>query len=86
MKTNQTLLQFSIGVEVVRFVKVRAYGRTRFGKLEKVPQGALPAIPSVFIKSAYAAEKAHYGHRCVRAMGFIATRPSVPKNGRNGPN
>ena len=36
MRTHLTLIQLSIGVEVVRFVRVRAYKRHRYGKLEIV--------------------------------------------------
>ena len=36
MRTHLTLIQLSIGVEVVRFVRVRAYKRYRYGKLETV--------------------------------------------------
>ena len=36
MRTHLTLIQLSIGVEVVRFVRVRAYKRYRYGKLEIV--------------------------------------------------
>ena len=36
MRTHLTLIQLSIGVEDVRFVRVRAYKRYRYGKLEIV--------------------------------------------------
>ena len=36
MRTHPMLIQLSIGVDVVRFVWVRAYKRHRNGKLEKV--------------------------------------------------
>lgn len=36
MRTYLMLIQFSIGVEVVRLVKVRAYTRWRNGKQVKV--------------------------------------------------
>ena len=36
MRAHTTLVHLSIGVEVVRFVWVRAYKRYRNGKLEKV--------------------------------------------------
>lgn len=36
MKTNQRFLIVAIEVEVIRLVKVRAYKRVRFGKVERV--------------------------------------------------
>mgnify|MGYP004559362959 FL=1 len=36
MKTNQHFLIVAIEVEVIRLVKVRAYKRVRFGKVERV--------------------------------------------------
>ena len=36
MRIYLKLMHISIGVEVVRFVKVRAYHRKRFGKIELV--------------------------------------------------
>ncbi len=36
MKTNQRYLIVAIEVEVIRLVKVRAYKRVRFGKVERV--------------------------------------------------
>ena len=36
MRAHTMLIQISIGVEVVRFVRVRAYTRHRNGKLEMV--------------------------------------------------
>jgi hypothetical protein len=36
MRTNQTLIQISVGVKVLKLVKVRSYKRRRRGKIEKV--------------------------------------------------
>lgn len=36
MKTNQHLTIVTIEVEIIRLVKVRAYKRIRFGKIERV--------------------------------------------------
>ncbi len=36
MRTSQHLVIVTIDVEVIRLVKVRAYRRVRFGKVERV--------------------------------------------------
>ena len=36
MRTNQTLIQISVGVKVLKLAKVRSYKRRRRGKIEKV--------------------------------------------------
>ena len=36
MRRNQTLIQISIGVKVLKLVKVRSYKRRRNDKIEKV--------------------------------------------------
>ncbi len=36
MRTNQHLVIVAIEVEIVRLVRVRAYRRVRFGKVERV--------------------------------------------------
>ena len=36
MRTSQYLVMVTIEVEIVRIVKVRAYRRVRFGKIERV--------------------------------------------------
>ncbi len=36
MRTNHILLEISLRVEVIKFVRVRAYKRFRFGKIERV--------------------------------------------------
>lgn len=35
-RTNAIILEISLGVEVIRLVKVKPYRRFRFGKIERV--------------------------------------------------
>ncbi len=72
MRTNHILLEISLRVEVIRFVRVKAYKRFRFGKIERVRHSALIS-PLFFISIGVhkRRENAHFPEKVDRIQGVI---------------